>query len=256
MRISIADWGNFDQVLKVAQKYHIGLEVQEFTVPANLDNPDTLVGMINDNSKSLPILGMHGPYAELVPASWDPLIRQVVRTRFQRSYELARSIGAGHLILHSGFIPKTYHLEKWIQNSYDFWSDFLKDKPDPGLIHIENVYEDDFSPLIELIDRVNQLFHEERLSACLDIGHVNANSSRTFEDWIAGLGVRIRYVHVSNNGGILDDHWRLDMGKIDVDHVLRLLKDHAPDSIWTVETTLADIEPSVFWLQEHGHLPV
>lgn len=122
------------------------------------------------------------------------------------------------------------------------------------MIHLENVYEDDFSTLAELTDQVNQAFQGERLTICLDIGHVNANSSISLVDWIVGLGDRIRYVHLHNNDGILDDHWRLDKGTIDVSQVVELLLKHSPHAIWNVETFIEDIEPSLLWLQKRGYL--
>jgi sugar phosphate isomerase/epimerase len=67
------------------------------------------------------------------------------------------------------------------------------------------VYEDDPSMIAELLNRVNEGLQRDALSVCLDLGHVHSNSSRTLEDWIVGLGPTIRYVHLHNNDGILDD---------------------------------------------------
>lgn len=254
MRILITDWGELDQVLPIALKYHVGLEVQEFAMPENLDQADSLAPEIRQKVSAMPLLGLHGPFYELIPASRDPLVRQVARSRLQQGYELAQVIGAGHLVLHSGFLPKTYPRDKWIQNSFEFCVDFLADKTIPNMIHLENVYEDDFTTLRELIERVNQAFQGERLSVCLDIGHVNANSSKTLADWITGLGDRIRYTHLHNNDGILDDHWGFGKGKIDIRQVLDLLLKHSPNAVWTIETVLRDIEPSLLWLQERGYL--
>ena len=122
------------------------------------------------------------------------------------------------------------------------------------MIHVENVYEDDFTNLKELIEQVNQSLDAERLTICLDIGHVNANSSHNLEEWIRGLGDRICYVHVHNNDGILDDHWRLDKGKINIPHTLDLLREHCPRADWTIEALLDDIEPSLLWLKKQGYL--
>jgi endonuclease IV len=63
---------------------------------------------------------MHGPFSDLIPASRDQLVRQAARSRFQQGFELAKMIGAQHLILHSGFFPKTYPPDLWIQNSFIF----------------------------------------------------------------------------------------------------------------------------------------
>ncbi|OGN89203.1 MAG: hypothetical protein A2Y88_06605 [Chloroflexi bacterium RBG_13_48_10] len=254
MSILITDWGNLDQMLPIVLKYKVGMEVLEFAIPENLEGASSLVPVIQDKVKGIPLISLHGPFSELVPASRDPLVRQVARTRFQQGYEAAKKIDARHLILHSGFFPKTYPRDQWIQNSFEFWIDFLADKPTPNMIHMENVYEDDFTALQELIDRVNETFQADILSVCLDIGHVNANSSKTLADWIIGLGDRIRYAHIHNNDGILDDHWRLDKGKINIKEVLDLLSVHSPNAVWTVETILSDIEPSVQWLQERGYL--
>jgi len=254
MTILISDWASFNQVLPIALKYGIGMEIQEFTSPNNIDKAEELIKTYRDGTKSLPMVSLHGPFAELVPASMDPWVKQVAAKRFGQAYEIAHKTHAKHLILHSGFFPKTYGRDKWIQNSYDFWIDFINNKIEPGLIHLENVYEDDFSALQELIDRVNEARHEEMLTICLDIGHVNANSSRRVDDWISGLGDRIRYVHLHNNGGILDDHWRLDKGTIDISKVLNLLQKHSTHAIWSVETIVDDIEPSLAWLQRNGYL--
>jgi hypothetical protein len=59
---------------------------------------------------------------------------------------------------------------------------------------------------------------------------------------------------VKYNVGILDDHWGLWRGKIDVARVLDQLLEHAPDAVWTIETGLADVERSLVWLQEQGHI--
>jgi sugar phosphate isomerase/epimerase len=254
MKILITDWAELDQVLPIALKYQVGIEVLEFAIPENLDQAASLLPEIRQKVSAIPLIGLHGPFSELVPASRDPLVRQVARTRCQQGFELAQMIGARHLILHSGYLPKTYPREQWIQNSFDFWVNFLTDKSTPNMIHVENVYEDDFTALGELIDRVNQAYQGERLSICLDIGHVNANSSKSLADWIIGLGDRIRYVHLHNNDGILDDHWRLDKGKIDVRQVLELLIKHSPNAICNVETFVEDIEPSLLWLKERGYL--
>ncbi len=254
MTIFVADWASFDQVLPIATRYGLGLEFQEFAYSANLDSPETWIKTICEKANSLSQLSMHGPFAELVPASDDPLVRQVVARRFSQVYEIALKTGARHLILHSGFIPKTYPPQKWLLNTYNYWIDFLGNKPQSNFFHIENVYEDDWNPLAELIDRINQSLGQDRLSVNLDIGHVNANSSRSLEDWISGLSDRIRYVHLHNNGGVLDDHWALSKGEIDIAKVLDLLQVHSPHAAWSVETTPEGIEPSLEWLQGRGYL--
>lgn len=254
MAILITDWASVDQVLPIASKYGAGLEFQEFTNPENLDNADRLVKTIKNGTENLLLVSMHGPFFDLAPASRDPLVRRVAEKRFGQAYDIARLTNAQHLILHSGFFLKTDPSELWLINSYSFWMNFLLGTPESGFIHIENVYEDDYNPLLKLVDRVDEAVGAEKLTICLDVGHVNANSSKSIEVWVGGLGDRIRYVHLHNNGGLLDDHWRLDHGKIDIVRVLDLLSKHAPHAMWCVETQVTDIEPSLLWLQDKGYL--
>jgi sugar phosphate isomerase/epimerase len=254
MNILVADWASFNQVLPLARDFGVGLEFQEFTHPQNLENPKDLVATIQAGCRDLPTLGIHGPFSELVPASRDPLVRQVAQARFSQAFDIMSKTNAQHLILHSGFFPKTYPHEIWIENTVNFWVSFLSHHPAFGLIHIENVYEDDYSTLLKLVENVNERIQHQALTICLDIGHVNANSNHSFEEWIGGLGDRIRYAHLHNNGGLLDDHWRLDRGTIQIGRVLALLQKHSPQALWCIETGVADLEPSLRWLQKEGYL--
>jgi sugar phosphate isomerase/epimerase len=208
---------------------------------------------VTEAANRLPFLGMYGSFSELVPASRDPLVRQAAKFRFEQAYQVAMKMGAQHLLNHSGFLPKTYPRDTWIQNTCDFWVDFLTVKPKPGLFHIENVYEDEPGALLELVERVNKVCQDELLTSCLDIGHVNPNSSHSFDEWIGTLGDRISYVHLHNNFGVLDDHIKLTKGTIVVALVLGLLKVHSPSAIWTIETFVEDLEPSLCWFQEQGY---
>jgi sugar phosphate isomerase/epimerase len=254
MSIVISDWGKVEQAAPLARKFGVGLEVAEFTIPENTDRVSALAPSIKENLAGIQLVTLHAPFAEMVPATRDPLVRQVVRTRLQQGYDVALELGAQHVVMHSGFIPKTYPRQAWLQNSLAFWVEFLADKPRPNLIHMENVYEDDYSTLQELVDGVNQQLGAERLTVCLDIGHVNANSSRALAQWIIALGDRIRYTHLHNNAGVLDDHWGLGKGAIDMPAVLELLRAHAPNAVWTIETVIEDTESSLEWLRAAGYL--
>jgi sugar phosphate isomerase/epimerase len=159
-------------------------------------------------------------------------------------------VGAKHMLLHSGFIPKTYPPNEWHENSVRFWTDLLAQLP-PGLqVHVENVYEDDFRPLRDLVDAVA----DERFSICLDVGHVCANSTYSTAKWIDGLGERIRHVHLHNNRGKLDEHRRLTDGKITMKSTLRLLLQAWPKATWIVEMGSSEAEASLDWLQGQGYL--
>jgi sugar phosphate isomerase/epimerase len=254
MNLSISDWAEFTQALPIATHHKVGLEILEFALPEYFGREDSLLEIIRQQAGGIDRLSMHGPFSDLVPASRDPLIREVTLRRYRRAIDLAQSLSASHLILHSGFIPKTYTSDVWLENSLNFWIELLSGNIPSNLIHVENVYESEYSNLLELIERVNQALQREVLTLCLDIGHVKVNSSRSYEDWITALGDRIRYVHLHNNAGVQDDHWALHNGSIDVARVLELLVKHSPNATWTIETSVADIELSLEWMRKQGYL--
>jgi len=254
MRVLISDCANFDGLLPIAEEFGVGIEIQEFTSPEFLDNKQYRAKEIGAKIRNISLRGFHGPFSEMVPATRDQKIKDVMLERFETAYRLAQTVGANHFGLHTGFIPKTYPHDIWIKNSLEFWTSFLAGKNDSISIHMENVYEDDPSIMIELLDKINKAMQREAVSACLDVGHVNANSSRLHKEWITSLGARIKYVHVHNNGGVLDDHWGLWKGTINIPGVLDLLLKHSPDSYWMIEAVQPDIYKSVLWLKERGYL--
>jgi sugar phosphate isomerase/epimerase len=246
--IYLAQWLGWDELLPLAATHGFGLEIQEFCNPAKLGSCDEYIGVIEAKIAGTPLRSCHGPFSDLVPASRDSEIRAVVRRRFDAAYRIALALRAGHLILHTGFIPKTYPRQEWLDRSVAFWTAFLAEAPGSVRIHLENVYEDDWRLLADLLDAIG----DERLTACLDVGHVNANSSRRLPEWIRGLNGRIGYVHLHNNDSIHDDHFGLDRGTIDMRSILEALQEHAPAADWSIET--AALRESIEWLERNGFL--
>jgi sugar phosphate isomerase/epimerase len=256
MRVLISDCAKFNELISVAEEFKVGIEVQEYNSPDFLDNNQEFAKEVAERIRNISLRGFHGPFWDMAPASRDKKIQELTLQRFELAYSLAQKIGANHMVLHTGYLPKTYPRKEWIDSSVKFWTNFLLNKNDTIAIHIENVYDDDSSMIIELLDRINEAMHREIVSACLDLGHVHANSSKPHEHWIKTLGERIKYAHAHNNGGILDDHWGLWKGTIDIPRVLDLLLKHSPASLWMIEARQPDIYKSVVWMKEKGYLEV
>lgn len=239
-----------DESYLLAKEFGLGIEVHDFFFPKVMDNPQLHKESIKQLLGGIKLRSIHGPFSDLVPASCDTKIIEVCKSRFTSAFETAKELNAQHLIFHTGFIPKTYFPKDWLNNSIKFWSDFLSDKANDIEIHIENVYEDDLNLIKDLVDAVDN----PKFSVCLDLGHVNANSSKTLTHWIAGLNDRIRYVHMHNNYGESDDHFGLWKGQINMLNTLESLKVHSPRAMWTIETLSDDIKPSIKWLADNGFI--
>ncbi|MHC5077901.1 MAG: sugar phosphate isomerase/epimerase family protein [Planctomycetota bacterium] len=250
LKLLIADGGRVEPVSPLVRGTGFGIEIQAFCLPDWLDDPSEVIKEIADKIADIHERALHGPFSELVPPSRDAKIRRLTRERFDRAVAIAKALACRHLVLHSGFIPKTYGAEEWLARSLEFWNDFLAGKDDELAIHVENVYEDDFSLLARLVDEIGR----PDFSICFDVGHANANSQRTVVEWIGGLGTRIGYVHLHTNDGIGDDHFGLWKGNLELGEVCQRLRRTAPEAPWTLETVSADREGSLNWLREKGFI--
>ena len=248
MTVSITDWDDLDGTLPIAERFNTGIEAAAFYNWIHIDRPEPVIESYRRAGGRL--RSMHGPFMDLVPGSLDRLIREATLARFTSGVEIARTLGLVHIVFHSGFIPKTYPIDMWIENSIAFWKEFVKLLPAGIQIHIENVYEDDWQPLAAVVDALDS----PQASLCLDVGHVNANSSKSLTSWIGGLGARIRHVHLHNNKGTLDDHFRLSFGTIAMAETLEALLHDAPTANWIVEARKEEREPSLEWLDKEGYL--
>jgi sugar phosphate isomerase/epimerase len=250
MKMRVSDWSDPARAMDNARIYNVGIELQDFIFPGRLDAFESVVPQVAALVDADLLGSLHGPFQDLVPASNDPKIRLATKERFLLAGRISTQLRISQLVLHSGFIPKTYPPKEWLENSVRFWTELISEIPAELSIHIENVYEDDFVPLKELIDAVSRT----QLSICLDVGHVNANSSRSVAEWIRGLGQRIQHVHLHNNHGRLDEHLRLSAGSIRMKRALALLCEFSPKASWTIETLPDETASSLDWLCQQGYL--
>jgi sugar phosphate isomerase/epimerase len=242
------------ELMPIINNYNLGLEIVQFGSGASLDdkeryNKDYKIELEKMNNPKE--ISFHGPFVDLVPGSRDSEIRKVTKSRFENAYTIAEAYKSKHIIYHSGFIPKTYGPKEWLDNNLEFWSEFIKENSGNMEVHIENVYEEDYILIADLIENINH----PNFSMCLDIGHVNVNSSKSLEYWIKGLKDKIKHVHLHNNDGIRDYHYGLNKGTIDVINTLELLKINAPGANWTLEVmNVQELIESINILEKNGFL--
>jgi sugar phosphate isomerase/epimerase len=182
--------------------------------------------------------------------SYDRLIKEATRNRFEYSYGISQKLGCKHIILHHGYVPGTSYPPNWIKRGKIFWDDFLRDKSDDTFFHIENMLE--FTPdlIMEMVSTVS----DARLDVCLDVGHAHCNSKTPVCEWIKKLNKQIGFVHLHNNYGQKDEHLGFKKGTIDFLDICHALEEYAPDSIWGIETNINDMEDSILWLKKENFL--
>ena len=241
--IAICDDGELAAGVAAARRLGVGLEVQQFYDPVVALDPSAVRGAVEATAELLP-LGIHGPFGDLCPGSFDAMIRDASRHRFELGWAVASRLGARHVVYHHGYVPGTSRPSNWIIRCAKFWKDFIADKPSSVHFHMENLAEHGPELLRDVLDSVGA----PNVTACFDMGHAHCHSRTTALKWVEALGNRIGYVHIHNNHGESDEHLAPYDGTIDVAEVILAIRQHNPDAIWALEVPLNTIDWSVEWL--------
>ena len=165
-----------------ARRHGLGLEIAEYCTAANLDSPTLEVSAAAArHRRAAERFVFHAPFNELCPAAIDPLAVELTRKRYRQALAAAKGWSCSLAVLHTGFIPTVYFPEWFVEKSVAFWTEFLSEVPENMTLCLENVMEP--SPQIP-VDIVRQV-DDPRLRLCLDVGHANAELSRTpVMDWV------------------------------------------------------------------------
>lgn len=242
-----------DEMLRLAELYHFGVETIEFSIGYSLDQKEQSIDTYRSRMGTLidkVPFSAHGPFIDLSPASFDTRIREVTMKRFQDAYESIKAIGGKYIVFHTCFIPSVYFESSWRDNSIVFWKEFMADKDDTVKIYLENVLDNNPEPIAAVIDQVDH----PAFGFCLDIGHVNCFSQRKIiESWVREMGDRVKHIHIHNNNGWRDQHNILPEGTIPMKETLDILKKRYASCDWTLEMNhYDDAVASIEWLKENN----
>ena len=244
----LADDGQVESTALLCAAAETGIEIQAFYDPG-LSQRDP--GAVVKHAAAVDKIGLrslHGPFGDLCPGSFDPMVREVARDRFELAYRYAQELGAADIVVHLGYVPGTSHPQRWLARCTDFWKEYLADKSSAVRFHVENMLERDPELLLDVVAAIDR----PNVDVCLDIGHAHCRSAMGVLRWIERLGSGIGYVHLHDNHGIDDEHLGLGQGTIPLDEVCRALDEHAPQALWTLETQPEWLESSLAWLGQRG----
>jgi sugar phosphate isomerase/epimerase len=232
--------------VRVAKEYSVNLEIAEYCTAWNMD--EKFEGVDQVVQKKLDGISesvLHAPFNELFPCAIDKKARKLASDRYRQAIDLAKLYGAKKVILHGGYNPWIYYPVWYVEQSIEFWKEFLQE--DPGVeIVLENVLETEPQWLPDIVRGVD----DPRLRLCLDVGHVNAYSKIGLTDWLESWSPWLSHFHIHNNDGTMDRHAPLNMGTIDMEAFLHRASELCPDATYTFE--LPEARSSMDWLREKG----
>ena len=248
--IVLCDNGEYLRVADLCEKYRVNVNMDAFYDPEFYSKHPEEIEKQLKRYEGIRVCSMHGPFADLCFGSYDRLIKEATRNRFEYAYDISQKLGCKHIILHHGYVPGTSYLPNWIKRGKIFWNEFLENKSEDTVFHIENLLEHTPEIISELVSTVNDV----RLDICLDVGHAHCNSKTSALDWIVKLNKQIGFVHMHNNHGHKDEHLGFEKGTLDIFEICNALEEYAPNSIWGIETDINDMESSIIWLKNNNFL--
>lgn len=232
---------------ELAEQENLHFEILELSMPIVAE----FIGEEGRNwyRKLQRVTSLHGNFMDNNPASSDPQVAELSVKKLEESCQLAVELHIPRVVFHSGAFPflRGIYLEKWAETAAGVF-DRLAEKYDLEIL-IENSQDVDPQPLAELMARTK----DPRVGVCLDIGHANY-SREPLEEWFYKLESHIRYIHLSDNMGMFDDHMILGTGTVNWEAADRLAKGLKGDIPVTLETGSPEkTMASIRFLKEHGY---
>ena len=161
------------QMQEVVRECATGIESIEFSIAENMDRLEEKISSYRERLWRMgwPHLSLHGPFLDLNPMTYDSLILEATKKRYEQVYEAGRRLEAEKIVFHTCHLPDAYLLIGWAERVADFFKRFLDGK-DGIMIVMENVFDRIPDPMVEVVERVDR--PDFRL--CLDIGHAHCYS--------------------------------------------------------------------------------
>ena len=235
----------------VAARYGMGLELAEFCLSHNLDEPNLAPTDRQIRSEKLPLVAervLHAPYNELYPSAIDPKARELCDLRYAQAWERAVAYGAKKIVIHSGWVPTIYYPGYFAEKSVEYWRRFLSEHGEDLCICLENVMERDGDTLLSIVRTLD----DPRFRLTFDVGHAYVNCGEDCYPWLEKIAPWVSHFHIHNNAGEYDTHDPLDRGKIDMRRFLDFAIDLCPSASFTVECM--EPEACAAWLKDNSYL--
>ncbi len=227
--VYLSDGGSLQNIAPLLEEGNYNVETLFFAMPANLDgNLEQNISLFREQVQRFGIkkINMHGPFFDLSLSSMEESINQLTRNRYEQAVRISEQLGIRQIVFHTQYNPQlrfaTYK-NRWLSASYHYFDNLIKNTENTGITFlIENMFEDDFLLMKELLNTIKS----PRFGMCLDVGHVQVYGDEHVSVWIQELKEHIRYVHLSDNKGLCDDHLALGSGIIDFPAIFKAFAEY------------------------------
>lgn len=234
--------------IELAKELGVGIEISRLPYYKNptLTEEEVINGLKEDLNGFENHITVHAMFSDLNIGTQDKELKEIVKKRYQQSYNTAKAIGADILLFHTGN-KGTLHYgsqETFKENFISFWKEYIKAfESDNITAVIENVFETTPDYCIELMEGVNS----PKFKLALDTGHVNLYAQKTkVVDWVKAYGKNLYHLHIHNNYQSNDDHTNLVNGTLNFKEIISEVKKYCENPSFVFEMfTEEDIRKSL-----------
>ena len=242
--IQIAYDKNFERVCRFASEagfknISVNFNNTEDPTDATYDKaPEHILGILEKYDLKVVQTHLYYYYPLLSAEKTEPELEH----RVMREIEASARIGADWCAWHTRYYKSgewqsgEFNEELTLKYNYESVSRYLEVAKKYGTgIALENLFGIMIFGGTDLLMRICDQFHDDRVGICWDTGHANI-SKEDQADAITKLGSRIKCTHVHNNWGVRDDHAPPIYGNIEWKRVIPALADVGYDGPLTLET--------------------
>lgn len=210
----IPDVNNLEDSLSMAERYSLGFEFNDFTVPEVLDNEQTLESICGRYGQvQMPsYCSVHGAFYDVIPFSEDKRIREISNLRIEQSIAIAKRMGSKAVVFHTNYNPflnSSEYINHWISENISCWSRVFARHKDIE-IYLENMFDTSPDIMVRLSEGLQDY---ENYGVCLDYAHA-ALSQVDPGIWAQRLGHFVKHVHINDNDLVSDLHLAWGDGKM------------------------------------------
>ena len=252
----IPDINNIEESIRLGEEWNAGFEYNDFFNPVLLDD-DKALRMRIDKYKTISKPGradtLHGAFYDLCINSMDARIRQLTDARMHSSMEIASELGCRAVIFHTCIIPGfevPSYLDNWVEANAKQYTKLREEYPDID-IYIENMFDYKPDMLVRLAKRMESV---SGFGVCYDVAHSNIHNI-PMSEWIKSMAPYIRHLHINDNDGTADYHWKLGDGNIAWDEYFDSINKLDADMGLLIETSVVkNQEESLKYLKTRGYI--
>ena len=196
-------------------------------------------------------LSIHAPFLDLSPGAFDEKIREVTRHRFSQILDLAEVLKPNIIDCHPHYDRYRFggQVDPWVENCTKTFDPIVKRAEKLKVVlAMENVFEDEPTPLARLIDKVGS----PSFQACFDNGHFHMFHKVSLKKWWEAMGGKTALLHLHDNHGEKDEHLPIGEGNFPFPAYFNLLKEFEHPMTYTLEChNLADARKSLRTLRRY-----